>query len=322
METTIEETNDFLCTPCIEKIQRSIERAVKRDEWICISGQVGSGKTYIKNYYLNRWFRESQRYIVIEQPSFAIPTSRMHIIMGRMLQAITPGEPIPRDIESRYIRLRTVLLRANRTKRKIILLIDEAQDTNSQTLRELKKIHELSGPNRQHLFSIVMFSKESEKMEIALEGEELGYRVRRCYLHDLSEEDIFFFAEHFGCRFGQGEEDQAAKNLFLQGIRPTPLSVLHFCGFVRELNDFNGIVRLAHIKKYRSKTLKERLTSRGIPQNLVGDRYVEIYQRQRPSKTTISRALNHELNTKTARDIRALASDMLADQFKERIAVQ
>ncbi len=310
----------FLTTPTIEKIQRAVEHAVKNNKWICITGRAGSGKTTIRDYYVHKFIREQHKYIVIEQQSFISSRSRMNLLMGRMLRAIGSDEAtIPNDIESRYIRLRTALLRANRMKHKVLLIIDEAQDSNKQTLRDLKKLHELSGPGQRHLFTIIMFSKDVMKMDALLDCQELGYRIKRYDMHNLSADDIIFFAENYGVSFGKGDSARAKKNYFIQIVDSTPLSVRDLCDYIHDCKDFDGVVKLEQMQKYASRNRNGILQDRGISFSDIQKEWIVIHKGRAPSRATISLALNNKIHTKMAKDLRGLVSNMVAEKTKERM---
>ncbi len=309
----------FLITPTIEKIQRAVEHAVRNNKWICITGRAGSGKTTIKDYYIDKFILDQHKYIVIEQQSFASERSRMNMLMERILRAIGSDEAIPRDIESRYIRLRTALLRANRMKNKVLLIIDEAQDSNKQTLRDLKKLHELSGPGQRHLFTIIMFSKDVGAMDALLDCQELGYRIKRYNMHRLKPDDIIFFAENYGISFGKGSSAQAKKNYFIQITDPTPLSVRNLCDYIHDCKDFDGVVKLEQMQKYASYERSDLLKSRGVPIRRVQKKYAEIYQEPEPSVATVSLALNNKTHTKMAQKIRTAGDIALAEEMKKKM---
>ncbi|MCE9499596.1 MAG: ATP-binding protein, partial [Leptospira sp.] len=151
---------------------------MKIHDWLVNLGQPGIGKSSIYKELIKFWSSYPNRFVVIQTKSFRLIQTRTNVLMKRMIKAINPDEHAPGDIETRYEVLRNCLVDAHQKKKKVILLFDEAQDLNGITFRELKKLHELSGMGKKHLFSIVMFAKNINGFENLFANRELGHRLR------------------------------------------------------------------------------------------------------------------------------------------------
>lgn len=264
-----EQKYPFLISDNVNHILRGIDAAVRKNSWVYISGDVGTGKSEIRKYQYGRWQRDPKNYSVVSLTAWLRPGSRVSLLMKALIAAISPDTHIPGDIELRAERLKTLLMQAHRAGRKVIIMIDEAQDLSDQTFRELKKVHEITAFGVDHLFSIVMFAKESLKADGLLAGRELGYRVKRLPILPLSDHEMCEFAEkRFELKFPAGVEGRRIRSYFTQMAHPSPLGVRHLCEAIADTEEYKGeltmnIIQIAmkrdlvtQAKKYRI-TLKE-----------------------------------------------------------------
>lgn len=265
-----EQRYPFLITENIENILKSVERAVAGDSWIYISGDVGTGKSEVTKYLQGRWQREPEKYLVVAMKAWLRTGSRVSALMKWLIATIEPDMSIPGDIELRAERLKTLLMKCYRAKKKVVVMIDEAQDLSEQTFRELKKVHELSAFGVSHLFSIIMFAKESSRADGFLAGRELGFRIKRIPIIPLSDYEMLQFAEkRFGICLPSGAERRRVASYFTQMAHPSPLGVRHLCETIQDHPDFKGTMSLDIIQgalRRDRKTLmkKYRITLKDI----------------------------------------------------------
>ena len=256
----------FLISENIDTLLKGINAAVQKNGWVYISGDVGAGKSEVTKYMQQRWQREPEKYVVVSIKAWLRAGSRVSALMKRLIAAIDPDEHIPGDIELRAERLKTMLMRAHREKRKVIVMIDEAQDLSDSTFRELKKVHETSAFGVPHLFSIIMFAKESMRAEGLLAGRELGYRIKRIPILPLSMHEMCEFAEkRFDLTFPTGTERRRVTAYFAQMAHPSPLGVRHLCEAINDMPEYKGVVSLEIIQGAMRRDLNVEMKKYRIP---------------------------------------------------------
>ncbi|MCX8000467.1 MAG: ATP-binding protein, partial [Leptospiraceae bacterium] len=290
----------FISTPAIEKILSELRKGVERNEWIAVLGEIGTGKTEIKNFLISEWERRRDKYVVIQFPTFRSEKSRINKIMKWMLEKLTPDDHIPVDVELKAEKLRTALMRAHNNHRKVILVLEDVGSINEFTFRELKKVHELTGLGQKHLFSILMFGNESRVTKSVLRGEEIGFRCRTLYTQELNENEMIYFAEkRFGLSFPKGREGQLVKGYFTRNVRKTPLGVCAVAERLKTLKEFKGEVNMNLLIKARvleAKMLKDKIQKLGITSTEIQSELMK--QGTRVSESTIRMVLNDKGNYK------------------------
>jgi len=306
MNTPVDK-HTFIETTGTSKIIRSADRTIKDNAWLVVTGDVGTGKSRLRNYLTDVWKSDPRKFAVLELPAFKSNASIANLLMRHMIKIIDPDEQAPRDTIDRFNRLKTVLMMAHRRHVKPILMIDEAQDLTESSIREIKKIHEISAFGLQHLFPIVMFAKpNSLRLDALLEGREIGYRVRRAYMAPLTQDEMLEFADHFGLKFG----DAKARNYFFEFIHPSPLGVEHLADMAKD----SGHTTLTRdlIQKMVAQTTKDLLKFHGYNYGDLIEAYRERYNTT-ISKQTVMRSLEGDKAVKgvVAERIRGITSDLI-----------
>jgi len=218
-------------TKNVKAVKSAVRKTLTENGFLAIMAEVGSGKTVLFNHLCEFWSRRPDQFAVVEIKSFKLIGSRISIIMKLLIQSLDPEAHVPVTVEQRYTLLSQLLKNENITGRKVILIIDEAQDVSLQTLRDLKKIHEIDAVGSDHLFSIVLLGKTHYQWDRIATIPELGYRIRRVLLDKLTNEEIILFAEQrFGVKFHDGKT--AVKFAGLIDHR-TPLGVDNMANAVR-----------------------------------------------------------------------------------------
>ncbi|EKR62296.1 hypothetical protein LEP1GSC036_0989 [Leptospira weilii str. 2006001853] len=220
----------FVDTENTNRVIRAIKQAVDSSGWECVVGHVGAGKTFLYEHMLHFWKSYPNRFQVIEMgrcyESFEMNINQ---IMKTMISELASDREIPGNAHAKQLILRSILEEAYKKKRKIVLLFDEAQALSGKLLRDLKKIHEISIPDRENLFSIVMFGKnEGPWLRSLTRTQEIGWRIHKTILEQLKDNEILSFAERaFSIKFESGQNGQKARQIFIQNVFPSPLGVKH-----------------------------------------------------------------------------------------------
>ncbi|WP_338141449.1 ATP-binding protein [Leptospira santarosai] len=231
-----------------------MDKTISGNGWLLITGDVGTGKTTLRRYVSGDYAIEKS-FLTLNVTSWKNQgRSRVPTLMTRMIQNIAPDSPVPTDVELREERLRTLLLRLQQKQKKkseepkkIVLVIDSAQDISDATFRELKKLREI---HSEPLFSILMFGNESPAMDNVLSGREVGYRCGYIELEHLDREEIIDFAERrFDISFESGKSGTTARALFCETVHPSPLGIEYFRSCLDELSGFKGVANRDLIRR-------------------------------------------------------------------------
>lgn len=307
------QSTKFLLTNNRKRIISSINKTIDDNGWRLVSGDVGSGKTILRDHLVQVWKDEPAKYLILEQPGFQHNQSRINNLMKRMIKIIQPDLRPPGDIESRYYLLKKLLMDTHRTKKKLILILDEFQDNSESTIREIKKIHEISGYGQKHLFSIIAFAKESPKMEGILSGRELGYRVSRSYTKLLTDEELIWFANEYGLTI----KDDKTKEYFLQHTHHSPLAIDRIARILRDMKNFSGPVTIDVLRSAFSADRKEQINYYSISLSEIQERYKDNYG-QHISKPMISQSMSGQKNTSVAKQINRTTEELIAERSKQQ----
>ena len=305
---------DFIKTKESERIMKAAHKAVDKNAWILVLGDVGLGKSTIQRQLVNFWKEHSDRFAVMEFNGFKIKTSRINVMMKKMIRQVKPGEHVPGDIETRYEVFRSAMASSVQKRIKPIIVIDNAQDLSNDTLLELKKIHEVSALGLEHLFTIVMFGKYELRFEENFKSRELDHRVQRLYLEKPSDTEIFEIAEKtFGLSFEKGENKELVKSIFLRKSQRTPSGVKHIYNTLNFRNDFDGVITLNRLRESFNVSYVDELRKVGKTVNHVMKAYRDRFKKD-IDKSTISRALNYERDDKTSQNIRDVFNEIMGSQ--------
>nr|WP_017854391.1 ATP-binding protein [Leptospira interrogans] len=254
----------FLLTDQLKRVIRKIEKTAKDNGWLLVTGEVGTGKTTLRRHILGDWAQENN-YLVLSVTSWkGQGRSRVPALMRRMILSLSPDTPVPGDVELREEKLRSLLLRMQYKQKqkkedpkKVILLVDSAQDVSDSTFRELKKLREI---HTEPLFSIIMFGNESLVMDSVMNGREVGYRCKHVELKHLDDEEVLDFAEkRFEISFESGKSGVAARTLFCETVHPSPLGVEYFRSCLDDISGFSGMVTTDLIKQASMIDLRSRM---------------------------------------------------------------
>lgn len=190
-----------------------IKKIVTGNRMGAIIGDKGTGKTFSKRKILGALEEKKGEYVIVDVVPMREDDRCIPQIMSAMIRDIA-GENPRRDVEARRRQLRRIL---GDTDRKIVLVMDEAQDLHKSTLRGIKKLHELGFGMRDRLFSVILLGHPSLRDKIS--DDELRPRYRRILQKNLTTKEKRMFIENPGIFTPE------ALDAFLTQTRSTPLAV-------------------------------------------------------------------------------------------------
>ena len=169
----------FDARPHMFVLQKMLD-AAKNQKFLGIWGPVGSGKTVIKNVFVEKLAQE-RNYLISEpllvekakcRPS-AIADALIEDLMYARGSITAVGKMrAPRSLEAKNRLVRAILAANARQGRHAVLIIDEAHELPLETLKALKRFHEHQDGFRK-LLSIIIIGQEELRDKLAKD-----YRVR------------------------------------------------------------------------------------------------------------------------------------------------
>lgn len=164
----------------------SMMDAALHGNFLAVVGESGSGKTTLRRLMLERLKTEGENVIIIEpyilttggHGKDAKPLRAGHIAEA-ILAAVAPGRRVPASSEARSRLLHEQLRQSNRGGNRHLLLIEEAHDLHTHTLKSLKRFFELED-GLQRLLSIVLIGQTELGVKLSSSGADVREVVQRC----------------------------------------------------------------------------------------------------------------------------------------------
>lgn len=160
--------------------------AALHGNFLAVVGESGSGKTTLRRLMLERLKTEGENVIVIEpyilttggQGRDAKPLRAGHIAEA-ILATVAPGRRVPASSEARNRLLHELLRQSNRGGNRHLLVIEEAHDLHTHTLKSLKRFFELED-GLSRLLSIILIGQTELGVKLSSSGADVREVVQRC----------------------------------------------------------------------------------------------------------------------------------------------
>jgi ABC-type dipeptide/oligopeptide/nickel transport system ATPase subunit len=312
LETTNEgsEIAGLVPTKSFVKASQLIKRAVAKNTMLAISGEAGIGKSTVREISIGRYSESFDRYVIIK-PEAGIVYSQVDktaSIISMMIEKLSSIKPA-RDVVKRIDQLNEAL-KFNRTK-KIILVIDEAQDLSQTTMYGLKKIHELNQRFKSGAsFSILLFGKPSLKSK--LNDYELGYRIEQYSMQSMDKEEMKAFLNNKKVKF---KMDRLYES-FYQSTKGLPLSAKKTVDEIFRISKERKLDYDHSFSFYLTGDLSKSARDAGISNNDISKFFYKKFGKH-VDPSTVHKANKGILNTHLAGEIRDFTEGLI--QNKEPI---
>ena len=185
--------------------------AALHGNFLAVVGESGSGKTTLRRLMLERLKTEGENVIIIEpyilttggQGKDAKPLHARHIAEA-ILAAVAPGRRLPASAEARNRLLHELLRQSNRGGNRHLLVIEEAHDLHTHTLKSLKRFFELED-GLSRLLSIILIGQTELGIKLSSSGADVREVVQRCDVVPLPPlRDVAGYVRH---RFQRADMD-------------------------------------------------------------------------------------------------------------------
>lgn len=311
---------ELIETKNVRMIKNAVRDTVNRNGFLAVIADIGSGKTRILSELTDYWTQYPHKFAVVKMHGFRHKYSRVSAIIQLLCEEINPDLDISAFmIEKKYHALGDAL---RETKKKVILIVDEAQDFNHQTFKDLKKIHEITGNGLKHLFSIILFGKTDRKWNYVFSTPELGYRIRHLTLDELTQDEIITIAEKSYLLTFQNER---VKESFARQIQfKTPLGIEFSANSIRNQygldEDQKAMVTREIMQKLPFFTIKYQFKMLGIRQKDFAQYANEMGASKKVNEQRASEFFGGKLNDeKLEKELQGYAMSLINNRFSKKI---
>lgn len=158
--------------------------------FVVITGEIGSGKTTLINYLLRHVKNDIQIGMV---NNTAVPPAQFLKMICQEFEVETNGV----DRVGMLERFNQFLLEQFAAKKRVLVIIDEAQNLPRRTLEEIRLLSNLES-EKHHLLQIILVGQPELKNRLQQKGlEQFVQRISvHCHLNALSKEEIREYIDH------------------------------------------------------------------------------------------------------------------------------
>ena len=148
-----------------------------------ITGAIGSGKTTLLRYLLKRLSAQVTMGLISNSPQ------GRHELLQWILMSF--GQPFEGDYPTLFKRLQDFLYRQHASRRRTILIIDEAQNLGSDSLEHLRMLSNINADKHQMLQLIIVGQPQLRDLLLAPQLHQFAQRISSDFhLQPLSEGEV------------------------------------------------------------------------------------------------------------------------------------
>lgn len=216
--------DDVYLSPESRYVREFMHDAALHGNFLAVVGESGSGKSTLREDLIERLRADGESIVVIEPYTLSMsggqggkPMLARHIAEA-VIATLSPGTSIPRSQEVRDRRLHQLLRDSNGAGMRHVLIIEEAHDLHTHTLKSLKRFWELKD-GMTRLLSIILIGQTELLDKLGSNRADVREVVQRCMSVTL--EPVKNPAEFLAHRFSRAGADIAT------AFEPEALEALH-----------------------------------------------------------------------------------------------
>lgn len=185
-------------------VRQAMWLAAKQSGFIAVVGESGAGKSVLRRELIDR-IRREQANITVIQPQI-IDKARLTAgaICDAIIEDISQERPM-RTLEAKSRQIQRLLTGSARAGNSHVLLIEEAHDLNTHTLKYLKRFWELEDGFKR-LLAIVLIGQPELKLRLSIQhnwdAREVIRRCEQIELQAMDVADINEYLQHKCTRIG------------------------------------------------------------------------------------------------------------------------
>ena len=244
-------------TRALKEVGEKIKRTINKNEWLVIAGKSGTGKNTAVSHHLDN-YRDERHYIIVESSGILFCYKDLtNSIMSQCVRSLLPSEKAARDVFARYTQFQRALIEAESANKKLILLVNEAQRLNQDTIYGIKMLHEAGQKyHKEHLFAIIFVGQLSVRRKLV--SHELNFRIRRYEMKTLQENEVEAILNLYGYTC-----NKSILGTFASNSHHTPNGVHFYIDLLRENNIPEGELTIEHLYNLPGFAFRERMKARG-----------------------------------------------------------
>jgi type II secretory pathway predicted ATPase ExeA len=136
---------DFMVSPDVQRVMTSILFSAKHPTILAVIGESGAGKSTLFHFARERLAREIPGLRMIIPACIDKKTLTAEQIVEAIILDLNPSAKVPQKKESRTRMARKLLLDSKEGGGQHMLMLEEAHDLSTQTLKQLKRFFEIGG---------------------------------------------------------------------------------------------------------------------------------------------------------------------------------
>lgn len=174
-------------SPQSRYVREAMRDAAVNGNFLAVVGQSGSGKSTLKSE-LCEYLTENEKSVIVIEPyvlTMALTDNgagkpmKTHHIIEAIINKVEPSAKTNGSQELMSQRVHDVLIRSTRTAKKHVLIIEEAHDLHTQTLKALKRFWELKD-GMKRLLSIILIGQTELGDRLQRASADVREVVQRC----------------------------------------------------------------------------------------------------------------------------------------------
>lgn len=232
----------------IRYVRAAVRQTALHGGMLAVVGDSGAGKSTIRKD-LQEWIKTSEEPIDVIEP-YVVNTSAASRggralvaadITGAVIRNIAPGKPLRASLESRTDQMHQLLKDSARAGRKHVVIIEEAHDLATPTLKAMKRFYELEDGFKK-LLSIILVGQNELARKLSEKDPEVREVVQRCELITLPPLDNNLGA-YLAHKFKRVDHDVAAV------LEPDAIDAIRTALRRSETNTFGGKRTVSDVSK-------------------------------------------------------------------------
>lgn len=160
-------------------------QCVRGNGFVAVIGESGSGKTVLRHDLKERLAKDLDRVIVIEPRVIDKTRLTAGMICQAIIKDIDENATIPQSVERQARLVEKMLIASARGGNRHVLIIEESQDLTKQTLKYLKRFHELQDGFRKLLAILLIGQPELKNLLDERYNWDAREVIRRCEVAEL-----------------------------------------------------------------------------------------------------------------------------------------
>ncbi|MBB1601557.1 ExeA family protein [Variovorax sp. UMC13] len=182
---------DVFLSDDIRYVRASMRQTAKHGGMLAVIAESGGGKSTLR-HDLNEWINTSGEPITVIEPYVLGMASserkgrplKAEDITGAVIRAVSPGTSLRAATSQRSGQMHDILKASAQIGRKHVVIIEEAHDLATPTLKHLKRFYELQDGFKK-LLAIILIGQTELELKLSERNPEVREVVQRCEMVKL-----------------------------------------------------------------------------------------------------------------------------------------